>query len=303
MELHPNYAEADQQIDFRTGKTLPDIVFYRHTDAGEELIAAEVKVAHSYTEHRVDQYIQQLKQYQEAAPNAKLALITPGELPQNYTELIRKNNIELWDRSFLSREFSDQIAVAQPVAFRQYFQSVLAEDDCEALIRRLKECPAGTASWGKYQALVGEILERVFCPPLKTPIAQKNDNAKKNRRDYILPNYSKENDIWEFLRDRYHADYIVVDAKNSGACITKQDVLQIANYLKKDGTGLFGIIIARKGFNSGSAYAVREMWLYEHKMIVVLNDDDIEQMLLARKNGGDPAELILKKIEDFRLSI
>ena len=66
---------------------------------------------------------------------------------------------------------------------------------------------------------------------------------------------------------------------------------------------LFGIIIARKGLSAASAYALREVWLYEHKMIVVLNDVDIEQMLIEKRNGNNPAKLLIKKIEDFRLLI
>lgn len=95
----------------------------------------------------------------------------------------------------------------------------------------------------------------------------------------------------------------MIDAKNSSKYVTKSDVLQIANYLKKDGTGLFGIIISRNGVNTASEYAIREVWRYEGKMIVILNDTDVEEMLLAKKNNSDPAMLILKKIEDFRLSI
>lgn len=55
--------------------------------------------------------------------------------------------------------------------------------------------------------------------------------------------------------------------------------------------------------NAASENALREMWIYQQKMIVVLNDVDIEQMILDKKNGDDPAKLILKKIEDFRLLI
>ena len=77
----------------------------------------------------------------------------------------------------------------------------------------------------------------------------------------------------------------------------------MGNYLIPDGAGAFGIIISRRGSGSSSDIAIREMWLYHRKMIVVLDDNDIEQMLLDRKNGNDPAELIRKKIEDFRLSI
>lgn len=118
-----------------------------------------------------------------------------------------------------------------------------------------------------------------------------------------MPNYSGEKDSWEFLRNRYCAEYIVVDAKNSSKYVKKTDILQIANYLKKDGAGLFGIIISRKGVNASSIHALREMWRYERKMIAILNDTDVEEMLLAKKNGTDPTKLILKKIEDFRLSI
>ena len=39
------------------------------------------------------------------------------------------------------------------------------------------------------------------------------------------------------------------------------------------------------------------------KLIVGLDDDDVRQMLATRLAGGDPAELVRQKIEDFRLGI
>ena len=53
-----------------------------------------------------------------------------------------------------------------------------------------------------------------------------------NRRDFIIPNYSEEGFL-RYLRSRYSADYIVVDAKNYTHKITRKDALQIANYLKE----------------------------------------------------------------------
>lgn len=41
----------------------------------------------------------------------------------------------------------------------------------------------------------------------------------------------------------------------------------------------------------------------EEKLIVILTDDDIEQMLLTKSRGGNPEDIIKQKIEDFRLSI
>lgn len=38
-------------------------------------------------------------------------------------------------------------------------------------------------------------------------------------------------------------------------------------------------------------------------MIIILDDNDVEQMLIEKKNGGNPEKLIRQKIEDFRLLI
>jgi hypothetical protein len=38
-------------------------------------------------------------------------------------------------------------------------------------------------------------------------------------------------------------------------------------------------------------------------MIIIIQDSDMQQMLKHMVSGGDPAELIEQKIEDFRLSI
>ena len=284
-----------------------DIVFERETDHGKELFAAEVSVVSSFTEKKVSQIIKRLLDYKEILPSVNTVLITPSELSKKYIEQINNSGIILWDKEFLAQEFSAQIIKEEPSSFRAFFdlpvEPIADVDEHQKLIDRLNACPAGWESWVDYQNLVQNILEFLFCPPLNSPIPQSNDKNKKNRRDFILSNYSNKRDIWEFLRNRYDADYVVVDAKNSAKNISKNDVLQIANYLKQKGTGLFGIIIARKGTNSASENTLRDIWIHDQKMIIVLNDVDVEQMILDKKNGEDPAKLILKKIEDFRLSI
>ena len=303
ISAHPSYNLVDDLGAFGQWKSIPDIVCTYQQDKKSKLIIAEIKLATSFTEDRIQKTIAHLLEYREAKPNAHLVFITPRELPERYQELFKENNIELWDKAYLCREFNSQIESQKTSQFTSLLHTERFENECDILIREIKSCPSGKENWGKYEKLVKNLLEVLFCPPLNFPIAQSGDKSKTNRRDYIMPNYSRENDSWEFLRNRYGADYIVIDAKNSGKYINKADVLQIANYLKEDGIGLFGIIVSRKGTNSASEYAVREMWRYEGKMIVVLNDTDVEEMLLAKKRGADPAQVILKKIEDFRLSI
>lgn len=307
LEASGKYTNVSSHIKIGDRVIDADIVFEEVNDKQKTIYIAEVSIVPSFTASQIQRTIKQLLEYKDLLPSATAVFITPSELPQKYIELIEQNGIELWDKAFLATEFRDQMLQVKPSSFKAFFDLskniVDKADEYQILIDKLNGCPSGWRNWVDYQDLVGNILEFLFCPPLNSPIPQSNDRTKKNRRDFILSNYSKENDIWEFLRDRYCADYVVVDAKNSGKYISKNDVLQIANYLKKDGTGLFGIIIARKGTNSSSENTLRDMWVYQQKMIVVLNDTDIEQMILAKKNDENPARLILKKIEEFRLSI
>ncbi|QSA99942.1 hypothetical protein JWZ98_14775 [Methylomonas sp. EFPC1] len=172
----------------------------------------------------------------------------------------------------------------------------------EEFIEKLKTCQPGKDYWSDYQKLVGQILEHLFCPPLEAPISESADQDKINRRDWILPNYSDQG-FWNFLRIKYSADYIVVDAKNYKGAISKNQVLQIANYLKTHGAGMFAIIVTRAGANKSADLTIREQWMANKKMILVLNDEDIKAMLLAKSVGGEPEKVIGQTIERFRLSM
>ncbi len=94
-----------------------------------------------------------------------------------------------------------------------------------------------------------------------------------------------------------------MDAKNYTKKVTKKEVLQIANYLKVHGAGLFGIIISRNGGNTGCYYTCREVWAMDKKLIIVLTDEDIIKMIIAKAANNDPEEIIRQKIEEFRLSM
>ncbi len=77
----------------------------------------------------------------------------------------------------------------------------------------------------------------------------------------------------------------------------------MANYLNARGTGLFALILARADFNQAARWTCREQWVHYSKLIVGLSDEDVVQMVRTKTAGGDPAELVRQKIEDFRLGI
>jgi hypothetical protein len=170
----------------------------------------------------------------------------------------------------------------------------------QALLDRLSQIPPGRTEWSSYQSLCGDILSFLLCPPLAQPISESANQSRINRRDFVLPNYAIGG-YWDYMRTHYQAHYIVVDAKNYTGNVKKKEILQIANYLSLHGAGQFGIVISRTGGDKSAELTRREQWIIHRKMIVLLNDDDMRQMISLRAANVDPAELIRQKIEDFRL--
>ncbi|MFT6914741.1 MAG: hypothetical protein ACJAWL_001037 [Motiliproteus sp.] len=251
--------------------------------------------------------IEQLKKYKEEYGNCQMVLAVPGTLKERELEIFSTENIEVWDLGYIANNFKPQIQNASPSYYKTLFLTQLHRASKstreEELIDSLEKCPSGRADCYVYQSLVGDILEHLFTPPLNKPIPELADKSKSNRRDFIMPNYSDKG-FWSFMREKYGADYVIVDAKNYTRKVKKTEALQMANYLKSHGAGLFGIIVSRKGGDSaGCEHTLREQWLISKKMILVLSDDDIIEMLMAKSDGRPPEDVLGRKIEQFRLSM
>jgi hypothetical protein len=192
------------------------------------------------------------------------------------------------------------------VAFKSY-NEVLADDLTEffkvndradQLIEHLSKCPAGKDNWREYQALIGDVFAYLFCPPLNSPKVQCGTMDGSEIRDLILPNHSTHG-FWNEIRADYKGAYIVVEIKNTKK-ISQTDVLQLDNYLNLHHTGLFGILVARK--LSKSALDKRRKCYSDdgHKMIVLLDDEDIIQMIKMKSNKEKPEDLLRGKIDSYR---
>ncbi len=240
----------------------------------------------------------------ELNKDTKIVLAFPGIMSQSDFTLFKHHNIEIWDREVISFMFQKEIEQIDNNLFKKYFSVRKSKMKLEEeLLYELKNISAGREDWSKYQKHIEKILAYLFGEILDAPITELSDKYGLNRRDFILRNYC-ESGFWKYLRDKYNADFIVIDAKNYKGKITKNQVLQITNYLKERGTGLFAIIISRNGKENNSSYQTRrEKWILEKKMLIILSDDDIEKMILAKVSSNQPEEIIKQRIEEFRLGI
>lgn len=265
-------------------------------------VVVECKAQASLTRDRIAAAIYQLKHAENVEPRPRLVLAILGKVSTAGMKMLQTAGVELWDGRYIARTFSAQIANQPNPFFPFHFAKQVEPNPYDKLLTEVRACPKGKESWSLYQQLIGQLLKLCYCPPLTSPIAELSDHSRANRRDFILPNPA-EHDFWRYLQRRYSADYIVVDAKNSAKRITKKDILQIANYLKPQGTGMFAIIFSRLGADNGAVHTVREQWLLHQKMIVVLDDAIVESILTDSSAGGAGTQPIDDLIQRFRLSM
>ena len=238
-----------------------------------------------------------------SSPGARfcLALNIP---PTAYARSVAAQaGIEVWGPAELLRVVPDEV-------LRKYFgvpSGEVADDDRSrakgaALIESMSKTRPGRTDWRQYQQLMSEVLEFLFCPPLAQPLDEVPDADRRNRRDMILENAAPEG-FWHRLRETYEAHYVVADAKNYVSPIGKTPVLDVAHYLKPHGCGMFGLILSRNGAGGAAAHALREQWVAARKMIIVLSDRDIEEMVNLKVEAGDPEVLLRRRIAEFRISL
>ncbi len=297
------YSPSAEVVDQSTSGPRPDIhAFYSH---GGEVRSLYIYCQNfsEYTPQRAISTSDQLTLAKESYPSGELIVAFPGLMDDATLQSFQQDGYTVWDARHLLGIFEHEIKSTPHETYQQRLMDLperLPQE--EFLSLRLRNCPPGASHWMDYQKLVGEILTHLFCGPLLLPQVEHSDATKKNRRDFIFPNYA-EGGFWRYLRDRYEADYIVVDAKNSAEEVGKDSVNQITNYLKGPGTGLFGIIVCRTGPSSGASTTVYEKWLFDRKLIVFVTDEDIVRMLLAKAAQGDPTRILTDIIQRFRLSI
>jgi hypothetical protein len=303
MRAHPGF--TDVKIEFplvASGRRLRVDILCSYEN---RQLLIETKTVAPLIQERVHDYIDQLRTYGEYLQSAELILAVPDEISDKYKAQFQKAQITVWDGPTLLSIFRlqlDSIADSQLYEVLNKYQGSSTPSLAARYIDELSSLPRGRANWSAFQRLCVNILEYVFTPPLEKPIYELSDEQRINRRDIIIPNYV-ETGFWGYLRGEYKAHYIVIDAKNYVRGIEKGEVLQVANYLKDFGAGLFGIICGRTTPKTSALLTRHEQWVAYRKLIIFLTDDDLIQMLIRKQDGSNPEDVIKQRVEQFRLSL
>lgn len=278
-------------------------------DAKGRLVVAEVKHAAVIDSGAVERELGRRALLRRQDQLDTYVLVVSGGLTGKARELAQANHLRTVDGATLLAH--DNPVIAQRWGPLLQASAASLESAAVALSPALvgpsllaagPSIPTGKKDFFLYQEWIRDVFEYLFVPPLGPIYYESSDAAARNRRDLILHNWA-DSGFWAQVRDQYSGSQVVVDAKNFSGLIGKQQVLELAHYLKPYGTGLFGLLVSRRGAGPAAQHAIREEWIGGSRMILALSDDDVSEMLGMKIRGEAPEELLRLKIGDFRRSL
>lgn len=170
----------------------------------------------------------------------------------------------------------------------------------ETLRRRIDAVPQGKPGWKRFEDACTDALMHLFVPPLTAPMRQPRTYSGTDRRDAILPNRNHSQDNpWGHLLVELDARMVLFEFKNySTEPVGKDEVNQTRNYLSQP-IGRLGILISRTGYAPGASVKRNGAYSEDKKVILLLSDEDLKEMLYMKERGEDPADLVMDAIERF----
>lgn len=206
----------------------------------------------------------------------------------------------------LHKQISESFQLYYPKIY--FEQLVIPEEVPEKtmafeLIQKLVSCPRGREGWRQYQEVCKEILSYLFVPPLGELCEQSRTESGLHIRDYILHIPYAADGFWAFCKAKYDSVGLLVECKDYTKEISPNDVVITAKYLTRKGLGCFGILLNREEPPPQVIEQTLNLWRNESKLIIVLDDQALVEMIKLKEEGKDPEIILDMKIFDLRKRI
>jgi hypothetical protein len=168
----------------------------------------------------------------------------------------------------------------------------------EELLKRLDDLEHGHNSWGEYEDLCIEILNFAFIPPLLVPKLRVHIEQELPQKQGLY-SISYGNPCWDFLKSACRTSYAIAMFKNLTKALCSKDVESIEQFLFTKSMRSLGILCSRFPPSDSALKARRRAWLEADKLIFLLSDNDLIDILQARTSGTDPSEVLNVQLIEF----
>jgi hypothetical protein len=231
--------------------------------------------------------------------NTKVQKTTqPAPSEKNKIVQLTRKEVERIDRYIAAKE--DAATDAQPSLTYLDIETACPESD--SLKQKLSTLRNGNETAVEYQKLILEILNYLFNPELIDGKLEVRTIDGTERRDIIFTNDSDQ-PFWSYLRTEHSAVFIMFETKNTND-LNNIHFNQTATYLG-DRIGRLAFIVTRSSMQAAQQRKAFSIYNDSHprKIILVLSDIDIIEMLDMKCAGKNPMRYLQKLYRSFRTSV
>ncbi len=175
-------------------------------------------------------------------------------------------------------------------------------EESEGFKRRIATLKPGNKDAAAYEQVVLEILDFLFNPALIDGEKEVRTLDGTERRDIVFTNDSNE-PFWSDLRSHHSCAFIMFETKNV-TVLENTHFNQTATYLG-DRLGTLGFIVTRSPLRDAQqrkAYSIYND-SFPRKVVLVLSDYTLLEMLDMKCAGEDPMRYIQKLYRAFRTRV
>lgn len=213
------------------------------------------------------------------------------------------------DDFYKSEEEPEEPYIKKELDLKQYYEKkpskpkpVIKDIRGSELRRELSELAPGRPNWSKFEKLCEKILKYLFEDHLAGWSKQHGTDDDLNRFDYVC-RIKPSTDFWNFILHQLHSRYIVFEFKNYEEPIRQGQVLTTEKYLLEKGLRRVAIMLTRKGGHASAIKMAQGAMRESGKLILILDDQHISQMIAMKEKGSDPTDLLFDITDKFLLSL
>lgn len=180
-----------------------------------------------------------------------------------------------------------------------------AEDSfSEIYQKKLENCKSGKLNKNdkEYETICTEIIKYLFETEFFRISEQHKTGDEMFRMD-LLCSLKGTTEFWKLLISFYQTKFVVFEYKNYSDYITQNLIYVTEKYLFPVALRNVAFIISRKGFDPNAEKAALGCLRESGKLIISLDDNDLIKMLVMKKNGEEPSDYLLDKVENLLMSV
>lgn len=167
------------------------------------------------------------------------------------------------------------------------------------LIERLQNHEdTGGLSSHEYERLCLEVFAFLFDPDLYGFQAQAKTSDGANRYDFVC-RIKHGSRFWDSIRTDFRTRSIIFECKNYDSAITADQVYSTERYLFSGALRTVCFLISRKGADEGCRRAAQGALRESGKLVLLLSNKDLVQMLWLKAVEDGPSSYLDEKIWEF----